>query len=131
MQISRVGPLDPGGEPTFQFQRTRPFGKPELFFFESPHEPFRVRVPFGIVIARERLRDAQRLAGLYKGEGGRLAPIVAHEGEAALLDALRELLIAGRAEGGRPVRGAGLEACLCIEVMGKSRKTYLTLPVEI
>ena len=71
MQIPRVVPLDPRGQGPLQFYRARPLPESEQFFFERPHEPCYVGVPFRVVVARERLRDLERAHVFMKAtEGG-------------------------------------------------------------
>jgi len=95
MQISRVVPLDPCGERLFQLQWTGPFAEPEQLLLQRSHEALRVGVPLRVVVTRDRLRDPERRARLHEGDRRRLTPIVAHQREALLLDALRALPLHG------------------------------------
>ncbi len=67
MQVIGVVPVDPRRQGMFQLQGARPLAEPEEFFRQRPHEPFRVRVPFRVVVTRKRLHDPERRAGLHEG----------------------------------------------------------------
>lgn len=107
MQISRVIPIDPRRQDKVQFQETRPLTEPEEFFLQRPHEPFRVSVPFRVVVTRKCLRDPERRARLHKGDRRRLTPVIAHQRQP--LAPYRELLLHRLLQRQEPMRALSLQ----------------------
>lgn len=67
-----------------EFLRALPLANSHEFLLQGPHQPFRVRIAFWIVITGERLCDAHGLTGLHKGDRCGLTPIISHQGQAVV-----------------------------------------------
>lgn len=56
MPMPCIVPADPRRQSAFQPQGTYPLTEPAEFFFEGPHEPFRMGVPLARVAASAAAR---------------------------------------------------------------------------
>lgn len=68
VQIMLIVVNDPAAECPHQFQGAGPFLQPEALLFERTDDPRRVRVPLRIVIAGNRLVNAQGCTHLHQGQ---------------------------------------------------------------
>jgi hypothetical protein len=114
---------DPHVQRSRQLEGARPFLEPETRLCERAHHPLNVRVALGVVLAGEGLMHPQRVACLHECHRGRLTAVVAHQREAFLARAVRELAVHGHVQGGQPLVRPTLQA-------GMVPHNGLGLPVE-
>ena len=104
--------INPGRQSTGEGERTGPFWQPEACLFHGAHHPLSVRMPRGVGVAGEGLMPPQRPACLHERHRGGLTAVVAHQREAWLAHAGRELAVHGHVQGGQPLRCTTLQAGL-------------------
>jgi len=94
--------LDPRSEGTDSGERPGPLMPPEVLLFQRAPHPLGVGIALRIVIAREGLMNAQRVARPPACHRGGLTAVVAHQAQAVAPDPLRNLVVHGQVQGGQP-----------------------------
>ncbi len=89
MQIADVERLEPSGDGLGQLEGAGPLAQPETLLLERADAAFGVGVALRVVVARERLGDAELATGAHERNRSGLATVVRHQVQRVATDPLR------------------------------------------